>query len=162
MPGATITNSGERSVATELDRGRMLPFAQPGGAKPIAARDRDAGHFVGWVGGVPRRAEPLHTISGADSGFRRTNGIHPRLRVSAMIRFAVRSLSGETDRGSDKVRRPGWHLLHRGAVPLPLIGEGLSAVETGRDFQCRALLTPLSTLHTPLCLLETYSPSAAS
>ena len=31
----------------------------------------------------------------------------------------------------DKVRRLGWHLIHRGAVPLPLIGEGLSAVEIG-------------------------------
>ena len=32
------------------------------------------------------------------------------------------------------------------AVPLPLIGEGLSAVESGRDFECRVLLTPLFTL----------------
>ena len=41
-------------VVASVGRGRMLTFAQAGGAKPIAARDRDAGHLVGWVGGVPR------------------------------------------------------------------------------------------------------------
>ena len=30
------------------------------------------------------------------------------------------------------------HLIHRGAVSLPLIGEGISAVHDGRDFPCRA------------------------
>ena len=45
---------GERSVTALLDRGRTLPFTSAGGAKPIAARERDAGHLVGWVGGVPR------------------------------------------------------------------------------------------------------------
>ena len=29
------------------DRGRVLPFASAGGAKPIAARERDAGRLVG-------------------------------------------------------------------------------------------------------------------
>ena len=45
---------GEQSVA-----------ALPGGAKPFAGR-------VGW------RGLPLHTIKGADSGFRRTQCLHPR------------------------------------------------------------------------------------
>ena len=50
----------------------------------------------------------------------------PAPRGSAGLRFAVRSLSEAIDREKNKVRRPGWHLIHRGAVPLPLIGEGLS------------------------------------
>ena len=74
MPGAMLP-----------DRGRMLPFAQPGGAKPIA-------------GGVGWRGLPLRTIKDADSVFRRTACIPPRLRVSAGLRFAVRSLSGALGR----------------------------------------------------------------
>ena len=75
----------------------------PGGAKPFAGR-------VGW------RGLPLRTIKGADTGFRRTNGIHPRLRVSAGLNFAVILLSKAMDVGRD-------HLIHRGAVPLPLEGK---------------------------------------
>ena len=30
------------------------------------------------------------------------------------------------------------HLIHRGAVPLPLIGATADAVESGLDFECRA------------------------
>ena len=82
MSGATLANCGERSVA-----------AFPGGAKPFAGR-------VGW------RGLPLRTNKGADSGFRRTNGIHPRLRVSAGLRFAVILLSKAMDVGRD-------HLIHR-------------------------------------------------
>ena len=59
------------------DRGRVLEFTGAGGAKPIAGR------------------------GGLDSGFRRTNGIHPRLRVSARIRFAVILLSKTMDVGRD-------------------------------------------------------------
>ena len=80
---------GERSVA-----------ALPGGAEPFAGR-------VGW------RGLPLRTNKGADSGFRRTNGFHPRLRVSAGLRFAVRSLFEALDREITKFRRPGWYLIHR-------------------------------------------------
>ena len=64
-------------------------------------------------GGVGWRGLPLRTIKGADSGFRRTYGFHPRLRVSAGIRFAVRSLSEALDRENSKVQRPGWHLIQR-------------------------------------------------
>ena len=74
---------------------------------------------------------PSFCITGADSGFRRTNGFHPRLRVSARIRFAVRSLSEASDREINKVRRPGWHLIHRKRSPFPSIGEGLKAPDTG-------------------------------
>ena len=51
-----------------------------------------------------------------------------RAARSARLRFAVILLSKTMDREINKVRRPGWHLIHRGAVPLPLIGEGLSAL----------------------------------
>ena len=36
-----------------------------------------------------------------------------RAAHSAGIRFAVRSLSEAIDRGNNKVRHPGWHLIHR-------------------------------------------------
>ncbi len=54
----------------------MLPFPSTG-ERSVAAGDVDTGRKV----------------TGADSGFRRTACIHPRPRVSAGLRFAVRSLS---------------------------------------------------------------------
>ena len=89
MSGATLSNCGERSVA-----------ALPGGAEPFAGR-------VGW------RGYPSAQITGADTGFRWTYGFHPRPRVSAGLRFAVRSLSKALDRENNKVRRLCWHLIHR-------------------------------------------------
>ena len=46
------SNSGERSIAALPDRGRMRTFAQPGGAKPIAARGTDAGRLAAAWGGL--------------------------------------------------------------------------------------------------------------
>ena len=63
-------------------------------------------------GGVGWRGLPLRTISGADSGFRRTLCFHPRLRVSAGLRFAVILLSKAIDVGRD-------HLIHRKRSPFP-------------------------------------------
>ena len=57
-------------------------------------------------GGWRWRGLPLRTIQGADSGFRRTYGIHPRLRGSASIRFAVRSLSEALDR--ERAKSGAW------------------------------------------------------
>ena len=90
--------------------------------KKTDARRGEALRRAGWAGGVYLSAQ----IQGADSGFRRTLCLHPRLRVSAGLRFAVRSLSKAIDRENSKVRRLCWHLIHREAVPLPLIGEGLT------------------------------------
>ena len=95
MSGATLPDCGERSVA-----------ALPGGAKPFAGR-------VGW------RGLPLRTNKGADSGFRRTACIHPRLRVSASIGFAVILLSKAIDIGRD-------HLIHRKRSPFPYEGRPLT------------------------------------
>ena len=36
---------------------------------------------------------------------------------------------GGEGQGNNKVRRPGWHLIHRKRSPLPSLGEGISAVE---------------------------------
>ena len=54
----------------------------------------------GGLEGFRGERNPSTKISGADSGFRRTYGIHPRLRVSAGLNFAVRSLSEALDRGN--------------------------------------------------------------
>ena len=87
---------GERSVA-----------ALPGGAKPIA----------GW-GGLEGFTPPHHYRRGQrlPADIR----LPPTPRVSAGLRFAVRSLSEAKDREINKVRRLCWHFIHRGAVPLPL------------------------------------------
>ena len=55
--------------------------------------------------------------------------VSTRAARSASIRFAVRSLSKAIDREITKVRRLCWHLIHRGAVPLPLVGEGFNPLE---------------------------------
>ena len=49
---------GEQNVAVKLDRGRVLAFTSAGGAKPIAARDTDAGRLVGWVEGFRVERNP--------------------------------------------------------------------------------------------------------
>ena len=78
-------NSGERSVAALPDRGRVLAFTSAGGAKPIA----------GW-GGLEGFTPPHHYRRGQRL---LTDTVHsPAPRVSASIRFAVRSLSEAIDR----------------------------------------------------------------
>ena len=99
-------------------RGRMLPFPSTG-ERSVAAADGDAGRKV----------------TGADSSFRRTACIHPRPRVSARIRFAVRSLSEVTDRGNTlRKGERGCGSPHppRSGPPSPQ-GEGLNAAERERD-----------------------------
>ena len=83
-----LANRGERSVAAVPDRGQMLPFAQAGGAKPIAARDTSAGHLVGWVGGVHPSA-PLKARTAASDG----HCAFTRAARSAGLRFAEIPLS---------------------------------------------------------------------
>ena len=90
----------------------------PGGAKPIAGR-------VGW------RGLPLHTNNGADSGFRRTASLHPRLRVSAGLRFAVILLSKTVDIGRD-------HLIHRKRSPFPYEGKALTPLKVGETARSSA------------------------
>ncbi len=99
----------EVQLKVTLDRGQIILFTQPGGAKPIAATEtyarRLAAARVGW------RGLPLHTITGADSGFRRTANLHPRRAAGAGLNFAVILLPKAPDIGRD-------HLIPRGAGPL--------------------------------------------
>ena len=84
-------------IKVKPDRGRLLPKHQAGGAKPIAARRCAA---VGWVGGVYPSAH-LKARTAASDGHTAST----RAARSAGLGFAVRSLSGATDRESSKVRR---------------------------------------------------------
>ena len=77
--------------------------------KKTGFRRSEAHRRAGWVGGVYLSAQ----IQGADSVFRRTLCLHPRLRVSAGLRFAMRSLFEAIDRENNRVRRLCWHLIHR-------------------------------------------------
>ena len=63
---------------------------------------------------------PLRTNKGADSGFRRTACLHPRLRVSAGLRFAVILLSKAIDREAAKSGAYVGTSSTAAAVPLPL------------------------------------------
>ena len=85
----------------------MLPFTNTG-ERGVAVRDGVAGR----------------KFTGADSGFRRTACIHPRLRVSARIRFAVILLS----KAMDVVRD---HLIHRKRSPFPYEGKALTPLKVG-------------------------------
>ena len=92
----------------------MLPFTSTG-ERSVAAGDGDAGRKV----------------TGADSGFRRTACIHPRLRVSAGLRFAVILLSKTVDIGRD-------HLIHRKRSPFPYEGKALTPLKVGETARSSA------------------------
>ena len=85
----------------------------------------------GDEGGVPRRAEPLLLYYRRGQRLPTDSGYSPAPRVSARIRFAVRSLSEASDREINKVRRPGWHLIHRKRSPFPYEGKALMPPEIG-------------------------------
>ena len=107
-----------------LDRGRMLPVAQAGGAKPIAARRFAA---VGWVGGACPSA-PFKARTAASDGQR----AFTRAARSAGLNFAVIVLSKTVDVGRD-------HLIHRKRSPFPYEGKALTpgnmdqTANVGRD-----------------------------
>ena len=110
MSSATHLYCGERSVA-----------ALPGRAEPFAGR-------VGW------RGLPLHTFTGADSGFRRTLCLHPR-RAQRKAQVCGETTIRGDGQGNNKVRRLCWHLIHREAVPLPLEGKDKARPKLGRAFE---------------------------
>ena len=98
----------------------------PGTGMPAASRQRG----VGW------RGSPLHTITGADSGFRRTLCLHPR-RAKRRAQVCGDSTVQNDGRWAGSPHPPQ-------AVPLPLRGEGLNAPESGLDFESRARHFPQS------------------
>ena len=110
-------------AASVLDRGRMLICAQAGGAKPIAARCCAA---WGWVGGVYPSA-PFTARTAASGG----HCAFTRAARSAGLNFAVILLSKAMDVERD-------HLIHRGAVPLPLEGKDLTRLKLGRVCEYQA------------------------
>ena len=90
------------------------------------SRRGEAHRRVGWVGGVHPSA-PLKARTAASDGQR----AFTRAARSAGLRFAVRPLSEAMDRKTTKSGAWVGTSSTADAVPLPLVGEGLSAVESG-------------------------------
>ena len=86
----------------------MLPFAQAGGAKPIAARDTNAGHLVGWVGGgCPSAPLPARTVA-SDGHTASTRAARQRIdQVCGEV------MVQSDEQGNNNVRCLCWHLIHR-------------------------------------------------
>ena len=99
----------------------------------------DAGRIVGRrrrgsvLSGTPPTEYPARTA--ASDGQRAFTRASRQRRAQVCGEVNVRS----NGQGNNKVRRPGWHLIHRGAVPLqhkarlrqPSIGEGLMRRKVG-------------------------------
>ena len=118
MSGATLPTCGERSVA-----------ALPGGAKPFAGR-------VGWRG-LPlrtdsRRGHRLPTDSGYSPAPRAAPGLILRRAEIKKRRTGKATKSGACIGTSSTAN----------AVPLPLIGEGLSAVDIGARLRMAGATLP--------------------
>ena len=97
MLGTTYSLSGKRSIA-DMRTGALLHERRRG----------EAHRRPGWVGGgCPSAQIPARTA--ASDG----HCAFTRAARSAGLRFAVRSLSEAMDRENSKIRRLGWHLIHR-------------------------------------------------
>ena len=90
-------------------RAKRCREAGPRAGALLHERRRGEAHRrQGWVGGVYPSAQLKARTAASD-------GQHAFTRAarSAEIWFAVRSLSEAIDREKNKVRRLGWHLIHR-------------------------------------------------
>ena len=101
-----------------------------GVTRPIATsealprpRRGEALRRVGWVGGVYPSA-PITARTAASDG----HAASTRAARSAGLRFAVRPLAEAMDREKSKAGARVGTSSTADAVPLPLVGEGLSAV----------------------------------
>ena len=160
MSSAALPNSCDCNVAALPDRGRVLPFTSAGGAKPIAGR----GGLEGFT--------PPHRFKARTAAFDGQQSF-TRAARSAGLRFAVILLSKAMDIGRD-------HLIHRcrgppsprgatadavltsstaNAVPLPLIGEGLNALEIGAGVRISCAFN--FTLHSSLFTLFFSTPHSS-
>ena len=111
MSSATLPKSCERSVAST----------------PVRVRRRGEAHRrQGWVGGVYPSAQFMARTAAFDG-----HTAFTRAARSAGLRFAVRSLSKAMDRGTTKSGACVGTSSTADAVPLPLRGEGLIALEIG-------------------------------
>ena len=117
------------------DRERTLPVAQAGGAKPIAATE---------TGGADR----LAAAWGGLEGFTPPHRFKARTAASDGQRIFTRAARQRMDRVCGEVTvkssgqgkqtpAPGLAPHPPQAVPLPLRGEGLNALQVLRDFPCR-------------------------
>ena len=100
-------------------------------------------------GGVGWRGLPLRTIKGADSGFRRTYGFHPR-RAKRRAQVCGEVTVGSDGQGNQQSPAPVLAPHPPRSGPPSPQGEGQNALQVGRDFPRRALN---STLHSPLSTL---------
>ena len=114
---------------------RVRPFPIAGGAKPIAAMQTDAGCLAAAWGGLEGFTPPheFKARTATSDGQRTFTRAARQRRAQVCGEVTVQRLG----QGKDKVRRPGWHLIHRKRSPFPSIGEGLNAREAGRVFECR-------------------------
>ena len=66
----------------------------------------------GGLEGFRGERNPSTKISGADIGFRRTYGFHPR-RAKRRAQVCGEVTVKSDGQGNNKVRRLCWHLIHR-------------------------------------------------
>ena len=111
MSGTTYSLSGKRNVA-DMRTGALIHERRRG----------EAHRRQGWVGGVYPSAQ-LKARTAAFDG----RNASTRAARSAGLRFAVRLLSEAIGREDSKSGACVGTSSTAAAVPLPLIGEGLSA-----------------------------------
>ena len=100
----------------------MFPFAQSGGAKPIAAMGTDAGRLASAWGGL-EGGTPPHRFKARTAAFDGHNAF-TRAARSAGLNFAVILLSKAMNVGRD-------HLIHRKRSPFPYVGKDLTRRKVG-------------------------------
>ena len=124
--------------------------SNPAGRSPTPPRRRMTAALRRW-GGLEGFTPPHQSRRGQRLP---TDSVpSPAPRVSASIRFAVRSLSGAMDRETTKAGACVGTSSTAAAVPLPLIGEGLSAVE----IEARLTMSGAALSHSALSLTSAYN-----
>ena len=115
---ARLSVSRRAKRCREARRGEHSITHNPAGRSPTPPGKRMRAALWGGLEGVRVERNPSTQFPARTRVYdgQRT---FTRAARSAGLRFAVIPLSKALDRGN-KVRRPGWHLIHRGAVPLPL------------------------------------------
>ena len=101
--GKALTRS---KVGETPNVGRDTPYRGERSVAAVPAGRSPSPGGVGW------RGLPLRTNHGADSGSRRTASIPPR-RAERRAQVCGEATVGSDGQGNNKVRRLGWHLIHR-------------------------------------------------
>ena len=135
---------------SKFRRAKRCRAAGPRAGARIHGRRRGEAHRrQGWVGGV----YPSAQIQGADSGFRRSNGFHPRrAKRRAQVCGEVTVISD--GQGNQQSPAPGL-APHPPLTRSPFPSRGrLKRGRKGSKIPHVERLTPLSTLHSPLFTLH--------